>query len=198
MPQRNRVNPFGEVVAASARGRWMGNRGCLHDDRGQVVRQSAATAWIICDPRWPGPPRPLFAPGLYTPLFFLDEATALAAGHRPCGECRAEALKRFKQAWRSAFGLESLPRVADIDRTLARQRGLWPACPAPGLLPEGAMVADRRGRAWLRRGDGWLGWSFAGYGPASPVPPSGDLALLTPAATVAVLAHGYRPDRDLA
>lgn len=98
-PLRNRVDPFGQIVAHPARGRLMGNRGCLHDGDGNIVRESRNNAWICCLPTWPGVDRNLMSPGAYTELFFHDEATALAAGHRPCGACRPDALAAFKVAW---------------------------------------------------------------------------------------------------
>ena len=193
MPIRNRVNPFGELAAVAARGTLMGNRGCLHDARGEIVRASQSRAWITCVTERPGPKRPLLSPGQYTPLFFLDEATALAAGHRPCGECRREALIRFKRAWAIASGAAGPPGVGQIDGTLALQRGRLPDCAEPDLLPEGAMVADAERQAWLRRDGAWCKWSFAGYGPACRLPP-GRFKLVTPEATVAAIVAGYRPD----
>ncbi|WP_156405389.1 hypothetical protein [Sphingomonas sp. Root710] len=119
-PLRNRVTPFGEIVATPHRGSLMGNRGCLHDDEGNIVRYEhpERSAWISCVLAWPGVRRQLMQPECYTELFFLDEATALAAGHRPCGECRPEQLQAFKEAWARAYGLRRLPRVQAIDAEL--------------------------------------------------------------------------------
>lgn len=90
MPLQNRVTPTGAVIAAAGRGTFMGNRGILHDDTGRIVRASRNRAWLICRLDFKGRRRELMRPGTYTELFFLDEAVALAAGHRPCGECRRE------------------------------------------------------------------------------------------------------------
>src|SRR3712207_2524981 len=98
MPLRNRVTPFGEIVAAPELGAWMGNRGCMHDGQGRLGRPWRSKAWIICVLQWKGRRRPLMTPGRYTGLFFLDEPPALAAGHRPCFECRREAAGRFVAA----------------------------------------------------------------------------------------------------
>lgn len=111
-PYRNRVNPLGEIVATPEYGTLMGNRGCLHDEDGQIIRQASRIAWISCLPRLPGVRRTLMKPGHYTELFFLDEATALAAGHRPCGACRPEALLA-------------------PSRPPGRQRMSFPPCPGP-------------------------------------------------------------------
>ena len=102
MTLQNRVTPFGEIVAVAARGTLMGNRGCLHDSERRIVKSSARVAWVTCRLEWQGMQRQIMAPGKYTELFFLDEATALAAGHRPCFECRRQdALRRLAagQIW---------------------------------------------------------------------------------------------------
>jgi hypothetical protein len=188
---RNRVTPFGEIVATPEYGTLMGNRGCLHDEKGEIVRSSARTAWISCLPRWPGIKRTLMQPGHYTELFFLDEPTALAAGHRPCGSCRPEALRAFKTAWAAAQGLEALPRVAEIDQHLALERGTLVPCDAPDALPDGAMVTRKGSEvAWLRWEGRYWRWSFAGHQSAEALPPI-ELHLITPASIVAVLAQGY-------
>lgn len=185
---KNRCDPYGRIVAHPARGLLMGNRGCLHDDDGKIVRQSARTAWISCLPTWPGVRRTLMAPGHYTELFFLDEATALAAGHRPCGSCRPEALLSFKQAWAVAHHLSHLPRVGEIDNTL--RQASWDGVGVVDALPDGAMV-DVDGKPLLRWAGAWLAWSFDGYTSftlsAQPVMP------ITPKAIIEVLRAGYAP-----
>lgn len=95
MPKQNRVTPDGQIIATAARGSFMGNRGILHNDQQEIVKPFAHKAWIICQLRFKGRRRQLMQPGKYTELFFLDEATALAAGHRPCFECRREAAQAF-------------------------------------------------------------------------------------------------------
>lgn len=192
MPRQNRVTPFGEIVANPARGSFMGNRGRLHDGQGHIFRQSERRAWITCLVHWPGIRREIMAPGQYTELFFLDEATALAAGHRPCGQCRHEALYRFKDTWAKATGESSLPPVGDIDAVLAAQRGHLHAVEDPEALPHGAMVTvDETRKAWLKSDRHWRLWSFEGYGEPCALPP-GSVQLITPPAIVAALAAGYQ------
>src|SRR5919204_3108497 len=99
VPRRNRVTPFGDIIAAEARGLLFGNRGVLHDEAGKLVRDWQVRRWIACRLRFKGRRRELLRPGKFTELFFLDEATALAAGHRPCAECRREDFVRFRDVW---------------------------------------------------------------------------------------------------
>ena len=123
MPLQNRVNPFGMIVADVARGTLMGNRGCLHDDGDRPLRQYQSRRWIICVLDFKGRKRTPMPPGQYTSLFFLDEATALAAGHRPCAECQRERFTYFRQHWAAANpGLAGslMPSVETIDAALHR------------------------------------------------------------------------------
>ncbi|MCH8830686.1 MAG: hypothetical protein IID45_14005, partial [Planctomycetes bacterium] len=122
MPLQNRVTPFGRIIAVPNRGMFMGNRGCLHDDQRRIVRQVCSyKAWVACLTEFRGRKRKLMTPGQYTELFFLDEATALAAGHRPCGECRRTDYQRFKKAWLDGnpdAGLGVNPVIKLIDQHL--------------------------------------------------------------------------------
>src|SRR5215213_2819224 len=124
MPRQNRVSPFGDLLAVQERGTFMGNRGILHDDARHIRRAWQGKRWISCVLEFRGRKRPVMAPGRYTELFFLDEATALAAGHRPCNECRPERLAAFKHAW--AAGVEGQPGmrllVTHLDPVLHRDR----------------------------------------------------------------------------
>lgn len=194
-PLQNRVTPFGEIVAAPHRGALMGNRGCLHDDDRRIIRHSARDAWISCRPAWPGIRRQLMRPGYYTELFFLDEATALAAGHRPCGSCRPERLDLFKQAWARAYGLAALPTVAAIDRKLRRTPALAErGALDPDHIPDGAMVTVLGSReAWLKSAADWYRWSFAGYERATD-PPAARVIPLTPPPLLATISEGYAPE----
>lgn len=133
MPLQNKVDPFGAIHAVSMRGDLMGNRGCLHNEHKQLVRQrSSYRAWVACLLQFKGVQRELMAPRQYTELFFLDEATALAAGHRPCFYCRRADAKWFAQAWHQGHGFpaETLVRVKDMDDALHRDR----------LLPDEARI----------------------------------------------------------
>jgi hypothetical protein len=198
-PLQNRVGPDGEIASDTGRGLLMGNRGCLH---GAGRRLGAARwrskLWICCVLDWQGRRRDPMPPGRWTALFFLDEATALAAGHRPCACCRRQDFLAFAEAWRRAQGLDARPRAADIDARLhaervdPRSRRQRTRAARAGDLPDGAMI----------RLDGVAGvicdarlwpWSFAGYGAPRPLAPGTTVELLTPPATVAVLAAGYRP-----
>ncbi len=120
MPRQNRVTPFSRIEASSARGDLMGNRGILHRDGKLVSERWKARLWITCELEYKGVRRPLMSPGTYTELFFLDEVTAVAAGHRPCALCRREDYNRFRDAWQEAFGEK--PPAFEIDRQLHAER----------------------------------------------------------------------------
>src|SRR2546425_13358829 len=118
MPLRNRVTPFGEIVAVAGRGTLMGNRGTLHNREREVVRDWQVRRWIACRLEFRGRHRAVMTPGSYTELNFLDEATALADGHPPCAECRHPDYERFQDAWRSARGVLKAPSADEIDVVL--------------------------------------------------------------------------------
>ncbi len=198
MPRQNRVNPYAELIATPERGLFWGNRGCLHDPDGNLVRYSRGRAWAICTLDFKGRRRPLMAPGKLTELFFLDEATALAAGHRPCGECRADDYRAFKAAWAAAHPDEEVSAPA-IDAGLHADRLSGPGTKRTyrdrlGALPDGAVV-DLEGRPWLVWGD-LVAWCPGGYGERRPRGTNPEVTVLTPRATVATLAAGYRPVVD--
>lgn len=197
MARRNRVTPEGEIVADPARGLLTGNRGILCDAGGTLRWPHRHKAWICCVLDWKGNRQPLASAHRWTPLFFLDEAVALAAGHRPCGYCRRDDYNRFRAAWARA-GLGADPRAGDIDRALhaARIRPRTQAkviftAPWPDL-PDGAFVRLPEGPA-LVLGGHLLPWRPEGYAPALPRPAAGEVEVLTPRPTVAVLAAGYAP-----
>jgi hypothetical protein len=198
-PLQNRVTPTGEIVADPGRGLLMGNRGCLHGpDRRLGAARWRSKLWICCTLTWKGVRRDPMPPGRWTALFFLDEATALAAGHRPCAYCRRADFVAFAEAWRSAHRLPERPRAAQIDARLhgerveARSRRQRTRPALFGELPDGAMVRHR-GAAGLVLGGRVLPWSFAGYQAPLAIPPATSVELLTPPATVATIAAGYRP-----
>lgn len=190
MTLQNRVDPFGKLHAVSAYGDWMGNRGCLHNERREIVSERwTTTAWITCVATTAGPRRQLMRPGWYTELFFLDEATALAAGHRPCAQCRRADYKRFRQAFADGNHLSDRLRSADLDRQVHADR-TGPRRTADARdLPNGAMFAQG-GRPYLKVREGARTWSFQGYGPLQ-VLPNAPVAVLTPASIVAALGAGY-------
>ena len=193
-PHQNRVTPSGEIIADPARGLFMGNRGCLHNAQGEIVSTQTTNRWIICLTAFKGRKRELMMPGHYTELFFLDEATALAAGHRPCGECRRAAFRAFVDAW-TAGNPGILPAgrllIDDLDRVLHHER-TGPRQRAPlDALPDGTFV-ELDGDPHLVLGDALLPWGPGGY--AAPLPrPASTVEVLTPRSTVNALRAGYPP-----
>ncbi|BAV50797.1 hypothetical protein MLTONO_5895 [Mesorhizobium loti] len=207
MPLQNRVDPFGAIHAVPERGLFTGNRGIIHDPATKTLlrKRWALQAWIICvcqfrnvrrEPM--GRNRPGGKAG-WTELFFPDEVTALAAGHRPCFFCQRERAKDFVGRFGEAFGIAE-PRAPQVDKRLHKERLASGGKPAVvvvedlGGLPDGAMVVDG-GTAYALRGGKALRWSFAGYGPPADFGSLGErkLSLVTPATTLNVLHHGFRP-----
>lgn len=203
MPLQNRVTPFGEIIATPEHGMFMGNRGVLHNRQRHLVRQfSSQKAWIICLTQFRGRKRELMAPGRYTELFFLDEATALAAGHRPCGECRRASFRQFKAAWLAGnpdAGVGSKPGIAAIDKLLHDQRltaaGGKRTYPATlGQLPDGTFVQrPSTDDALLLWQGGLHRWAPSGYEGAQPAGADEIVEVLTPSSTVNALQAGYQP-----
>ena len=196
MARANRVTPEGAIVADPARGLFTGNRGILCDEAGAMRWPWRHKAWICCVLSWKGNRQPLEDAHRWTPLFFLDEAVALAAGHRPCAECRRAEYNRFRAAWGAAFG--ATPSAKEIDAALHEAR-IIPRLRAQRTheadltdLPYGTFI-HLQGRPALLLGDSLLPWSPTGYAPPAPRPASGRVTVLTPAPTVATLRTGYRP-----
>jgi hypothetical protein len=189
MPRQNRVFPDGTLRADPARGMFMGNRGCLHDDRGTVRRDWQVRRWITCLTAFKGRKRTRMRPGHYTELFFMDEAVATAAGHRPCAECRRTDHLAFRAAWQVAHGPAA--RVEQIDEALHLARLGPKQVRHIGGLPDGCMVLWQD-RPHLVLGAALLPWSPQGYGGAQ-TPPASPVRVLTPAPLIAVLAVGWRP-----
>ena len=196
MPFQNRVSPFGDIAVTTARGTLMGNRGCLHDNQDHPVRQYQGRRWIICVLDFKGRTRKPMPPGHYTSLFFLDEATALAAGHRPCFFCRRGDALRFCAAWEQGNGVTNV-RAPDIDAVLHRERleageKRLHALPVPlGKLPGGAMVQEGAASYLIAQGRA-LAWSPAGYR-AADITALRHAMLLTPPSALRALSAGYRP-----
>jgi len=194
MPWRNRVTPFGDIVAVAARGTLMGNRGVLHNAERSIVRDSQVKRWIACRLEFRGRHRVVMTPGRWTELFFLDEATALAAGHRPCAECRNADYRAFQSAWHRAF--PDADAAADaMDVVLHQERRVRPWVKRihhanADDLPDGAFVG-LDDKAWLVRGDRLLEWTPDSYASRRERPRSTQLSLLTPPAIVAILHAGY-------
>lgn len=199
MPLQNRVTPFGEIVAISQRGMLTGNRGIIHDPatRTLLPRRWTTRAWITCVCEFRGRRRPVMARRSWTELFFLDEATALAAGHRPCFYCRRADANRFREAWMRGNDQIAPPRAPEMDAVLhrerldaARNKRLHPLPMPMQALPDGTMLTSDR-QSYLVLDTTLLLWTAAGYRPA-PRSPIG-ARLLTPPSTVNALAAGYHP-----
>jgi hypothetical protein len=196
MPRQNRVTPLGELIAAPDRGLVYGNRGCLHDAAGQIRRAYNGRRWIACRLRFRGWQRsPLMQPGRFTELFFLDEATALAAGHRPCALCRREDYNRLTSIWRELHPGE---RGSDeIDHRLHRERlqsprerrlhELW-----VDELPDGAFVRHDQA-PYVVRGPQLLAWTPAGYVNQIGRPHGERVTVITPPSLLALLRAGWEP-----
>jgi hypothetical protein len=194
VPLRNRVTPLGELVAVPGRGTMMGNRGILHDDHRNIVRSSQVRRWIACVLEFRGRRRRVMTPHRYTELFFLDEAAALSAGHRPCAECRRADYQRFRSAWATSVGGPTNADAMDLrlhdDRLAGKKKRTYRA--SFSSLPDGTYVLIDDA-AWLVWEGELHAWSDAGYTQRRALPRKGDAEVLTPRAVVAVLAAGYRP-----
>ncbi len=198
MPHQNRVTPAGDIVAVAERGSLMGNRGVLIDDHRRLVRRWQVMRWIACVTEFRGRRRQVMTPRRWTELFFLDEATALAAGHRPCAHCRHADYQRFRAAFARAHGIEA-PSADAMDRTLhadrldgrRRKRTYVERLDA---LPDGAMV-ELEGAAYLVQDGALVYWTFTGYGFREPLLLDGatPLDVLTPRSIVATIRAGYEP-----
>lgn len=195
MPLQNRVTPLGELIVDPARGLVYGNRGCLHDAEGRIRRRFAGKRWIACRLRFRGWHRePLMQPGRFTELFFLDEATAFAAGHRPCALCRREDYRRFVAAWSEVHspptGVDAIDDRLHEERVDPVSRGHRIHEAPIDDLPDGAFVL-LDGEPHLVLGRLVLPWTPAGYA-SRRRRPIGDAALvITPPSLVEVLRRGW-------
>ncbi len=206
MPLQNRVNPFGEIHAAPWRGTFTGNRGVIHDPATKTLlkRRWATRAWLICICDFRGRKREVMGRNApsgnagWTELFFLDEVTALAAGHRPCFYCRRERAEAFVACCAAEFG-GAKPRATELDQRLHAER-LTSGDPTVTVedeaafvpLPDGAMLGNDE-HAFAKRGGMLRQWTFQGYGDPLTFRQAGPLRLLTPATTLVALRAGYGP-----
>ncbi|MGB8607016.1 hypothetical protein [Bradyrhizobium sp.] len=196
-PLQNRVTPTGEIIATPHRGLFTGNRGIIHDPKTKTLltRRWASPAWLTCVCEFRGRRREVMGGRSWTELFFLDEATAFAAGHRPCFFCRRDDAVRFRAAWEEGNGVKGV-RARDIDAVLHRERlsggnKRLHTLPKPlEQLPDGAMV-QRESEIYLIAQGRALSWSPAGYRSAQTAPQAA--MLLTPPSTLRALSAGYRP-----
>lgn len=192
MPLQNRVRPDGEIFATNARGTFLGNRGILHDENRQIIRQSRGDMWLICQLEFKGRKQELMHPNRYTQLFFLDEAVGLAAGHRPCGECRRKHYRAYIDA-ANAQNEDQITGASNFDKLLSASRRAPRTTGAIGTLPDGVFI--KLGPEDFRLV--WQGalhkWSPGGYvDPVAIADVEGTAAtVVTPALSVAALRHGY-------
>jgi hypothetical protein len=197
MPLQNRVTPTGEIIATEHRGIFTGNRGIIHDPVTKTLlnKRWSSPAWITCVCEFRGWRRKVMGGRSWTELFFLDEATAFAAGHRPCFFCRRDDARRFRSCWQEGNGAANV-LARDMDKVLHAERlergkkRLHPL-PAPiKELPDGTMVRSGEGCFLVLQGRA-LQWSMAGYRKSADV--LAEAKLLTPPSTLRALGAGYRP-----
>ena len=199
MPRQNRVTPFSNLIVTTTHGTLMGNRGCLHDDQGRIRRQFQGKRWIICLLEFKGRKRSVMMPGQYTELFFLDEATALAAGHRPCAECQRDRFNLFRETWARAnpdLAGASRPAATLLDEQLHLERMATSSqahkfCTSIGNLPDGVFITDDELTTYLVLDNKLERWSPAGYEQSPITAIHFPARILTPASVVLSLAAGY-------
>ncbi len=197
MPLQNRVTPFGEIVADPHRGLFTGNRGIIHDPATKTLlkKRWSSPAWLTCVCEFRGRRRRVMGGRSWTELFFLDEATAFSAGHRPCFYCRRDDANRFRAAWELGNGVADV-LAPEIDAVLHRERPdrggkrLHALPMRLDKLPDGAMVASGEASYLIAQGRA-LQWLPAGY--RAPSASISDAMLLTPPSTVRAFCAGYRP-----
>lgn len=197
MPLQNRVTPAGDIIATPHRGMFTGNRGIIHDPATKTLlkKRWSTPAWLTCTCEFRGRHREVMAQRSWTELFFLDEATALAAGHRPCFYCRRDDANRFRAAWERGNRVHDV-RMHDIDTMLHHERldhgkkRLHALLVPLDQLPDGAMLQQGDESFLVTQGRTLL-WSPAGYAAAERLP--GEATLLTPPSTLRTLNAGYRP-----
>lgn len=196
---QNRVNPQGDIIQTKARGAWLGNRGQLHGATKTILRPFKHKAWIICVLQFKNRHRQIMAPNLWTELFFLDEATAFAAGHRPCFECRRDAANQFKAAWlkgNPAYGFNAKTPIGKIDDVIHTERigadyQKITFTAAIAGLPDGTFIYINNA-PYLLACNQLHHWTLSGYDESLPVP-QGEVTVLTPYSIVQAFRAGYRP-----
>ena len=191
-PRQNRVLATGEVIAHPARGLFMGNRGILHDDMGRIGRALwRHKAWIICRLTWKDRHRRILQPGAYTELFFLDEAVAIAAGHRPCALCRRDAFNSYREAAAPGLSAPDLDRQLHLERAIPRSFRQRRHVAALDDLPDGAIILDSEPElVWKDR---LISVGPGGYGPYRRRTTGKTVTVLTPPTSLRALANGFAP-----
>ena len=192
MPLQNRVDPYGEICFSAQRGTLMGNRGRLHNDQREIVRNHLGKRWIICLLEFNGRHQELMRPGRWTELFFLDEATALAAGHRPCAQCQYQRFKEFLKCWKAGNQQQDID-LQGLDDILHGER-TGKNAPLSHLrdLPEGVFIEYKNQPFLFHNGRLWA-WSFAGYQAAQAIPTDTEVKTLTPYSIIRAIKAGFQP-----
>ncbi len=201
---QNRVDPFGNIIKTSARGLWMGNRGVIHNEQQEIVKPFKNKAWITCVLEFKGRQRTVMTPDRWTELFFMDEATAFSAGHRPCFECRREDAKEFKTSWIQGNAVHNFTMstsINEIDEVIhgeridgAKKKLMHPL--SPSEMPDGAFVLWNDepylfSKLMLHR------WTPFGYEGSFAVPEASMLLVLTPRSIINAFRAGYSPQITL-
>ena len=204
MPLQNRVSPFSTIIATPERGTWTGNRGVIHNANREIVRNHAVKYWITCELKYKNFQRKVMTPNRWTELFFLDEATAFAAGHRPCGFCRNADFKRFKSLWLlvngERYGLEKNAKIDQIDAFIHQERldenGSQKTFKANlSTLPDGTFIMlNDSAEAYLWFQQNLYEWSFRGYIKIDKFAQNQEVTVLTPYSYVEVFRAGYLPE----
>jgi hypothetical protein len=207
MPLQNRINPFSILTATPERGKWTGNRGVIHNEDKEIVRNYAVKYWITCELKYKNFQRKVMTPNRWTELFFLDEATAFAAGHRPCGFCRYPDFKRFKSLWLlvngEKYGLEKDTKIDIIDALIHQERinenGFQKTFKANlSTLPDGTFVTlNESSKAYLWFQKNLYEWSFSGYTKVAQFVQNQEVNVLTPFSYVETFKAGYIPQIHL-
>ncbi len=204
MPLQNRISPFSTLTATPERGTWTGNRGVIHNADQEIVRNHAVKYWITCELKYKNFQRKVMTPNRWTELFFLDEATAFAAGHRPCGFCRNSDFKRFKSLWLLAngerYGLEKNAKIDAIDALIHQERidenGFKKTFKANlTTLPSGTFITlNQSKKAYLWFQKNLYEWSFGGYTKNLEIVQNQEVEVLTPLSYVKTFKAGYIPE----
>ena len=197
---QNRVDPFGNLIKTPARGAWMGNRGILHNDQQQVLRSFKLKAWITCKLEFNGRKRQVMAPNRYTELFFLDEATSFAAGHRPCFECRREDYRKFKSLWligNPGYHFDEKTSIKKIDGILHKERMRRDRSKVTykekiNSIPDGTFILINE-KAFLVFNKQIYLWSPFGYDKGMTLPNEKEFTVITPTSIVNTFRAGYTP-----
>ncbi|MBE7170374.1 MAG: hypothetical protein INR73_07275 [Williamsia sp.] len=201
---QNRVSPYGELIRTKARGAWLGNRGVIHDELKEIVRPYKIKAWITCMIKFRGRQREIMQPDRWTELFFLDEATAFSAGHRPCFQCRYRDHRRFKRSWlkgNAEWGFDLNTPVSAIDdiihaERIAPDRSKVTYSANINHLPDGTFISYDK-KPYLINGKQMYLWCPEGYSGGVPFPTEEEITVLTPRSIVKMFGAGYIPQMGI-